>query len=202
MASLIQSVSQSLPVSASNQATLSSLSVTVHPSKEFEDMSNLSTTSIVMALEVLQKSFVGALQDFQNSIGTEMRRISNNLQELVEKCLRESTRDREMLRDIVQSIKEISTRNQQPSLLITGTCNNPSMGDGIPVGSASLDNPAEKPFLIDFEIQQPDGSSTKCSIFPPKDFMSIFGKGKRQSEIKSIHQDPLKLLLACAFNTF
>ena len=49
---------------------------------------------------------------------------------------------------------------------------------------------------------QPDGSFTKCRVLPPKDFSSNFGKGKRQSELKSIQTDPLKLLLAYAFNTF
>ena len=104
MTSFLKSVFQTLPVSASNQPTVSSLNVTVHPLTEFEEMSNLSTTSVVTALEVLQNSFVGALREFQDSIGAEMRSISNNLQDLIEKCLRESTRDREMLRDIVQSI--------------------------------------------------------------------------------------------------
>ena len=202
MTSILKSVFMTLPVSASNQPTLSSLNVTVHPSTEFEEMSNLSTTSVVTALEVLQNSFLGALREFQNSIGMEMRSISNNLQNMLEKCLRESTRDREMLRDLVQSMKEISTRNQQPQLLITGTSNNPLIGNDLPDGSASLDNTADKSFFIDFGIHQPDGSSIKCSILPPKDLISMFGKGKRQNEPKSISSDPLKLLLACAFHTF
>ena len=190
-----------LPVSASNQPTLSSLNVTVHPSTQFEEMSNLSTTSVVTALEVLQNSFLGALREFQNSIGKEMRSISNNLQDLLEKCLRESTRDREMLRSILQSMKEIATGNQQPSLLISGNRNNPSIGDDILDCSGSLDNTAEKSFFIEFGIQQPDGSSSKCRIIPRKDLMSMFGKGKRQSEVKAIPSDTLKLLLACAFHT-
>ena len=104
MTSFLKSVFKTLPVSASNQPTVFSLNVTVHPLTEFEEMSNLSTTSVVTALEVLQNLLVGALREFQDSIGAEMRSISNKLQELFEKCLRESTRDREMLRDIVQSI--------------------------------------------------------------------------------------------------
>ncbi len=32
--------------------------------------------------------------------------------------------------------------------------------------------------------------------------MLMFGKGKWQYELKSIHTDPLKLLLACAWTTF
>ncbi len=119
----------------------------MHPLTQFEEMSNLSTTSVVTALEVLQISFVVALGEFQNSIGMEMRSISNNLQDLLEKCLRELTRDREMLRDLVQSMKEISTRNQQPQLLITGTSKNPLIGNDLPDGSASLDNTADKSFF-------------------------------------------------------
>ena len=37
---------------------------------------------------------------------------------------------------------------------------------------------------------------------PSKRFYLHFGKGKRQSELKSIPTDPLKLVLACVFNTF
>ena len=201
MTSFLKSVFKTLPVSASNQPYISPLNVTVHPSTEFEEMSNLSTTTVVTALEAFQKSFVGALHEFQNSIAMEMRSISNNLQGLLENCLRESTRDREMLRSILQSMKEIATGNQQPSLLITGNRNNPSIGDDILDCSGSLDNTAEKSFFIEFGIQQPDGSSSKCRIIPPKDLMSMFGKGKRQSEVKAIPSDTLKLLLACAFHT-
>ena len=93
---------------------------------------------------------MGALHEFQNSIAMEMRSISNNLQGLLENCLRESTRDREMLRSILQSMKEIATGNQQPSLLITGNRNNPSIGDDILDCSGSLDNTAEKSFFIEF----------------------------------------------------
>ncbi len=59
MTSFLKSVFKTLPVSASNQPTLSSLNVIVHPLTEFEEMSNLSTTSVVTALEALQKSFLG-----------------------------------------------------------------------------------------------------------------------------------------------
>ncbi len=201
MTSFLKSVFKTLPVSASNQPYFSPLNVTVHPSTEFEEMSNLSTTTVVTALEAFQKSFVGAVHEFQNSIAMEMRSISNNLQGLLENCLRESTRDREMLRSILQSMKEIATGNQQPSLLITGNRNNPSIGDDILDCSGSLDNTAEKSFFIEFGIQQPDGSSSKCRIIPPKDLTSMFGKGKRQSEVKAIPSDTLKLLLACAFHT-
>ena len=201
MTSFLKSVLKTLPVSASNQPYFSPLNVTVHPSTEFEEMSNLSTTTVVTALEAFQKSFMGALHEFQNSIAMEMRSISNNLQGLLENCLRESTRDREMLRSILQSMKEIATGNQQSSLLITGNRNNPSIGDDILDCSGSLDNTAEKSFFIEFGIQQPDGSSSKCRIIPPKDLMSMFGKGKRQSEVKAIPSDTLKLLLACAFHT-
>ena len=75
MTSFFISVIKTVPVSASNQPTLSSMSVTVNPSTEFENMSNLSTISVVTALESLQKSFVVALQEFQNPIGTKMRTI-------------------------------------------------------------------------------------------------------------------------------
>jgi hypothetical protein len=51
MTSFLKSVFKTFPVSASNQPTLSSLSVTVHPLTEFEEMSTLSTTSVVTALE-------------------------------------------------------------------------------------------------------------------------------------------------------
>ncbi len=86
--------------------------------------------------------------------------------------------------------------------MLAENCNNSLIGDDILDGSASLDNIAEKSIFIEFGIQQPDGSYTKCSIFPPKDLISMFGKGKRQSELNSICSDPLKLLLVCAFNTF
>ena len=90
MASLFKSVLKTLPVSASNQISPSSMSVTVHPSKELSEMSNLSTTSVVTALKVLQKSLVMGLQEFQNSIGMEMTNICDNMQKLVEICFRES----------------------------------------------------------------------------------------------------------------
>ena len=86
----------------------------MHPSTQFEEMSNLSTTSVVTALEVLQNSFLGALREFQNSIGMAMRTISKNMEKLLEKCLRELTSNREILRDIVLSMKEMLTRTQQP----------------------------------------------------------------------------------------
>ena len=178
------------------------MSVTVHPSSEFSEMSNLSTTSIVTALEVLQKSFVVALQDFQDSIGLEMRTMWNKMHGVLEKSFTESARDREVLRDIVLSMKEMLTPNPQSSLLLAQKYNNPLTGHDILDGSASLDNTAEKSFFIEFGIQQPDGSFTRCSVLPFKDLMSIFGKGKKPSEPKSISSDPLKLLVACAFSTF
>ena len=58
-----------------------------------------------------------------------MRTISNNLQEVLEKCVRELTRDRELLREIAQSAKAISTHNQQPSLLLDETLDNSLIGE-------------------------------------------------------------------------
>ena len=129
------------------------MSVTVHPSSEFSEMSNLSTTSIVTALEVLQKSFVVALQDFQDSIGLEMRTMWNKMHGVLEKSFTESARDREVLRDIVLSMKEMLTPNPQSSLLLAQKYNNPLTGHDILDGSASLDNTAEKSFFIEFGIQ-------------------------------------------------
>ena len=107
-----------------------------------------------------------------------MRTILNNLQGLLEECLWESTKDREMLREIVQSTKESLTHNQHPSLLLAQTLNNSLIGyDGLD-GCGSIDNTAEKSCFIEFRIQQPDGSFTKCRVLPPKDFISILGKAK------------------------
>ena len=148
MTSFFISVIKTVPVSASNQPTLSSMSVTVNPSTEFENMSNLSTISVVTALESLQKSFVVALWEFQNPIGMKMRTISNNLQGLLEECLRESTKDREMLREIVQSTKELLTHNQRPSLLLADTLNNSLIGEDVLDVFGSIENTAEKSCFI------------------------------------------------------
>ncbi len=107
-----------------------------------------------------------------------MRTISNNLQEVLEKCVRELTRDRELLREIVQSTKAISTHNQQPSPLLGETLNNSLIGEDVMDIFSSIENTAEKACFIEFLIQQPDVSFTKCRVLPPKDFISILGKAK------------------------
>ena len=124
------------------------------------------------------------------------------MHKVLEKSFRESARDREMLKDIVLLMKEMLTPNPQSSLLLAEKYNNPLTGHDTLDGSASLDNTAEKSFLMEFGIQQPDGSFTRCRVLSFKDLISIFGKGKKPSEPKLILSDPLKLLLACAFSTF
>ena len=61
-----------------------------------------------------------------------------------------------MLRDIVQSMKEVLTHNQQPSLLLPGKYNNSQTDDGFLGDLGSIDNIGEKSCYIQFGIQQPD----------------------------------------------
>ena len=81
--------------------------------------------------------------------------------------------------------------------------NDSFFGDGVENVAPLVNvNWGKTDLFIEFQIKQPDGPPIDCKILPPKYFISIFGKSKRQREVKSIGMNPLKLLLACAFKTF
>ena len=191
------------------------MGVTVHPSKELSEMSNLSTTSVVGALNtvgldlqrslynmqaVIEGGFHGMNQSIEKgfnemhqSVGTDLKSSFNNLQKCLEKGFFE----------VNQSLKELGSLNRGSSLLLADKYGHSFIGDGVEHVRQSSDvNPEKTDFFIEFQIEHPDGLSTDCKILPPKYLISIFGKGRRQHELKSIGTDPLKLLLACAFKTF
>ena len=77
-----------------------SMNVTMHPSKEFSDMSNLSTTSVVGALNLvgtyiqnsvhnMQKCIEKGLHEMNQSVGTDIQNSFNNLQKCMETGLHE-----------------------------------------------------------------------------------------------------------------
>ena len=192
-----------------------SMSVTMHPSTEFSEMSNLSTTSVVGALNslgsemqrslhnmqmVIEKGLHGmnqsvekGFQGMNQSVGTDLKSSFNNLQKCMEKGFFE----------VNQSLKESGSLHRGRSLLLGEKYNHPFIGDGVENVAPSIDaNPEKTDFYIEFQIEQPDGPPTHCKILPPKYILSIFGAGKRQHELRPIGTDPLKLLLACAFKTF
>lgn len=194
----------------------SSMSVTVHPSREYSEMSNLSTTSVVGALNsvglemqksllnmqtVMEKGFHGmnqsvekGFQGMNQSVGMDLKSSFNNLQKCMEKGFLE----------VNQSLKELGSLNRGSSLLLPDKYNHSFIGDGVEnVAPSTNANPEKTDFFIEFQIEQPDGGPpTECQILPPKFFISIFGIGRKQNEVRSIGTDPLKLLLACAFKTF
>ena len=134
----------------------------MHPSRELSYMSNSSTASLVEAL---------------NLVGTDIQNSLDNMQKCIEKGLHE----------VNQSIKEIETLNQCHIFLMADKYMTPSIDDGVECGSTSNKIILLKSdLLVKFQIQQPDGLSTTCRIPPPKDFMSMFGKGKNKYELMSI----------------
>ena len=169
-------------------------------------MFNLSTTRIVTSLELvgkdLQKCIEIGLREVQNLIGMEMRNCWENMQKYLKNCLREVVMERDVVKEVVQSMKEILLHNQHSSLLLTKNHNNPLRYDCFKGGFALIETAGAKSCYIEFQIQLPYGLFTTCRVLPPKDLISILGKNKRQHELKSISMDPLKLLLVYVFTTF
>ena len=82
------------------------------------------------------------------------------------------------------------------------TNTNPSNGDGNEFEFSSNEVPQKKSdFFIEIQIQKPDETCPTSKILPPNDLMLMIRKGKRQHDLKSLHTDPLKLLLARAWTT-
>ncbi len=107
-----------------------SMSVTMHQSKELSEMSNLSTTHVVGALNTVGLDMQRSLQNMQTviekglhgmnqsvkkgfqgmnqSVGTDLKSSFNNLQKCMEKGFFE----------VNQSLKELGSHNRGSSLLV------------------------------------------------------------------------------------
>lgn len=154
-----------------------SMNVTVHHSQQVSDMSQLSTTSVVEGLR---------------SVGIDIKTSLDSGLGKIEECLKEFN----------QCVREGALHNSQRPLLLTEKYRQSSMSDGVDASLIQVDVPSTKSVYIEFEIIQPDGEGLVCRILPPKDFMTVFGKGKRLSEPKYIPSDSLQMLVASAWKTF
>lgn len=161
-----------------------SLNVTLHHSQEVSEMSQLSTTSLVGALNSVGVDIRSSLNSFGADINQSLGKI--------EKCLN----------NLNKTLEDAVPRNSQSSLLLAENYGMSSGGSGLALGSPSIDTYPEKSVFIEFQIQQPDGLFSVCRILPPKEIVTMFGKGKRLNEPKSMSLDPLKLLLVSAWKTF
>ena len=140
-----------------------SMSVTMHPSTEFSEMSNLSTTSVVGAVNSLGSEMQRSLNNMQTviekglhgmnksvekgfhgmnqSVGMDLKSSFNNLQKCMEKGFFE----------VNQSLKELGSQNRGSSLLLADKYNHPFLGDRVENVALSIDaNPEKTDFFIEF----------------------------------------------------
>ena len=108
-----------------------------YPTKELLDMSNLSTTSAVSALNLVGMDIQNSIENMQKCIKKGLHKINPSVEmdiwnsfKNLQKCMEKG------LYEIKQSIKDLGNHNQDLSLMLTKKYNTSFIDDGVEYGAS------------------------------------------------------------------
>ena len=145
--------------------------------------------------------------DALSSVG---KNICDALNKMEKKMEGHNDRTFKVMEEINASLKILATRTQQSGLLISnnnldsGLFHNATDVAGSHSSALSCHSPPLKSdVLVGFELNPQFGTPKCCEVLPPEHLLSMFGKVRDGiREDKDMPMDPLRLLLACAYQVF
>jgi hypothetical protein len=167
------------------------ISVFVNKNSDGDDVSSLCSKSI----------------DALSSVG---KNICDALNKMERKIEGHQDRTFKVMEEINASLKAMAKSTQQSGLLISnnnldsGLFGNAADVAGSHSSALSCHSPPLKSdVLVGFELNPQFGTPKRCEVLPPEHLLSMFGKVRDGiREDKSMPMDPLRVLLACAYQVF
>ena len=178
-------------VSVNSEDNPPTISVVVKKSPDSDDVSNLCSKSV----------------DALSSVG---KNICDALNKMEKKMEGHNDRTFKVMEEINASLKILATRTQQSGLLISnnnldsGLFHNATDVAGPHSSALSCHSPPLKSdVFVGFELNPQFGTPKCCEVLPPEHLLSMFGKVRDGiREDKDMPMDPLRVLLACAYQVF